>query len=202
MEYRHPRPAPGHPRGYSLVEILVVLALFGVVAAIAVPIAKPAVGGYKLAGSARNLAYEVSLAKMRAAANFTRARLFVNLGDRTYRLEGWNKTTSMWTIEGGIEGLPDGVGFGYGGITTPPPDTQGTIGLASTCLDETGTVIASTACVVFNSRGTPIDSTGAPTGASALYITDGTAVYGATVAATGMTQLWWTPMRALNWQKQ
>ena len=43
--------------------------------------------------------------------------------------------------------------------------------------------IANTACIMFNSRGVPIDSTFAPTGDDALYVTDGMAVYGVTVAA-------------------
>ena len=191
-----------HERGFSLVEMLVVLALFGVIAAIAIPMARPAVGGYRLAGSARNIAYEVSLAKMRAAAGFTRARLFVSLADGTYRIEAWDKSASDWTTDGGVEQLPPGVSFSFGSATSPPPNTQGTIGQAALCRDAAGAEIANTACVVFNSRGIPIDHTGAPTGTGAVYITDGTAVYGATVMATGMTQLWWTPTRVLAWQKQ
>ena len=55
---------------------------------------------------------------------------------------------------------------------------------------------------MFNSRGIPIDSTGAATGANAVYLTDGTAVYATTVSATGMTQLWWTPNNVISWVRQ
>ena len=40
----------------------------------------------------------------------------------------------------------------------------------------------------------------APTGIDALYVTDGTAVYGVTVAATGMLRLWRTlPVATPTW---
>jgi hypothetical protein len=46
--------------------------------------------------------------------------------------------------------------------------------------------------MIFNSRGIPVDSTGSPIGIDAVYMTDGTAVYGVTVSATGFVRLWRT----------
>ena len=63
--------------------------------------------------------------------------------------------------------------------------------------------------IVFNSRGVPIGPSGAPTGTEppiatdALYVTDGSAVYGATVSATGMIRLWQTrPTATPTWTLQ
>ena len=52
--------------------------------------------------------------------------------------------------------------------------------------------ITNTACIIFNSRGIPVDNTGSPTGLDAVYVTDGTSVYGITVAATGFIRTWQT----------
>ena len=52
--------------------------------------------------------------------------------------------------------------------------------------------VANTACIVFNSRGIPVDSTGSPYGNDAIYVTDGSAVYGITIAATGFIRTWRT----------
>jgi prepilin-type N-terminal cleavage/methylation domain-containing protein len=203
----------GRRPGFSVIELLVVIALFGIVVAIAVPASAPAVGGYRLAGAARAVFYETSLAKMRAAAGFTRARLQVDLSGGTYQLQYWNRDTSTWTTEGGTERLPPGVWFGFGALTSPPPNTQGSIGQASPCLNDSATALAlmgwsypapaaTTACVQFNSRGVAIDATGAPTGTGAVYLTDGAMTYGTTVSATGMAQLWWTRAGTASWQKQ
>jgi len=91
-----------------------------------------------------------------------------------------------------VEVVASGVVFGYGVVTTPPPQTQGTIGQAALCKDNTDMDIPNTACIIYNSRGVPIDSTSAPTPLDALYVTDGTAVFGVTVAATGMLRTWRT----------
>ena len=56
----------------------------------------------------------------------------------------------------------------------------------------TPTAVANTACMIFNSRGIPVDSTGSPIGIDAVYMTDGTTVYGVTVSATGFVRLWRT----------
>jgi hypothetical protein len=58
------------------------------------------------------------------------------------------------------------------------------------CLDNAGAAIGASACVVFNSRGIPIDIAGTPTSLDAFYMTGPGAVYGVTVAATGQIRLW------------
>ena len=149
--------------------------------------------GYRLAGDARTLAHTVSLAKMRAAAAFTRVRLRADTGARTFSIEEWDG--SGWVVRGGFQRLAPGVRFGFGGLVSAPPNSQTTIALSSACLDNADppVPIAGTACIVYNSRGVPINATGAPIGGNGLYLTDGIAMYGSMVAATGLNTLWWTP---------
>jgi hypothetical protein len=132
----------------------------------------------------------VGLAKMRAAASFSRARVRANLTARTFQVEVWNKTTNSWDLEGGTQNLSKTVNFGYGSISSPPPSTQPSIAQASLCRDNGGATIANTACIVFNSRGVPVDSTGSPTGNGALYINDGAAAQCVTVGLTGLIRRW------------
>ena len=176
--------------GLSILEIVVVVALIGVISAIAVPMFGNAIASFRLSGDARSVSNAAAVAKMRAASDFSRARIYIDLTANTHHIERWNKAASAWQIEGGVTMLSTGVSFSFAPVTVPPPNTQATIGQASQCLDDMNSPIANTACIMFNSRGVPIDASLAPTGADALYLTDGTAVYGVTVAATGMLRLW------------
>jgi hypothetical protein len=158
-----------------------------------VPAMSSATRGYRLAGDARTLAHTVSLAKMRAAAAFTRVRLRADTGTRTFSVEEWNG--SAWVVSGGTERLSPGIAFGFGSLASAPPNTQTTIALSSACLDNADppVPIPNTACIVYNSRGVPVNATGAPIGGNGLYLTDGAAVDATMVAATGLNTLWWTP---------
>ena len=177
-----------------MLEIIVVVGIIGVIGAIAAPLFNNAIAGFRLSGDARGVSNALAVAKMRAASDFSRVRLYVDLSARTHRIQAFDKTSAIccWVTQGGITSLSTGVSFGYGVATTPPPNTQGTIGQAPLCTDDTGADILNTACIMFDSRGVPINNSFAPTGIDAIYLTDGAEVYGVTIAATGLLRMWRT----------
>ena len=192
--------------GFTLIDTLVVVAIICLVSAIALPSTTSMMSGYKLKGSAQAINNLVGLAKMRAAAQFSRARVYADLGARTFRLQVWNKTTNQWVDDSGVQALADGVTFGFTGITQPPPNTQAAIGQSPLCTNDTGANVANTACITFNSRGMPVTNAlppaGVVTGNSGLYVTDGSAVYGTTVTMTPLIKSWWSPARDNVWVRQ
>lgn len=193
-------------RGYSALELLIVVAISGVVAAIAIPMSGNALGYYRLSGDARSLSNAIAVTKMRAAATFSHARLYVDLSGKSFHIETWQKTgTPGWIAETGTTYLNSQNAFGFGSVGTPPPNSQAAIAEAPACLDSASNAIGNTACVVFNSRGVPIvDSAAAPpTVADAVYVNDGATVYGVTVSATGMIRLSQTLIRTTpTWVQQ
>jgi Tfp pilus assembly major pilin PilA len=198
--------------GFSLLELVMVLGLSMVIAAIAVPMMGNTIGNFRISGDVRGLSNAVSLAKLRAATQFTKSRLYVDLSVNGFHIETWTKPVGAgvgsWTTEGGITYLSaSNESYSVGVVTTPPANTQAAIGEAAKCLTAAGVAIGNTACVVFNSRGIPVtdaaNATGGPTNADALYLTDGTVVYGITLLATGVVQLWRTnPTATPSWTLQ
>ena len=181
--------------GFTAIEVLVVCAIIVVVGALASPLMGNMLGYYRLTGDARNVLNSVATAKMRAASSFSQTRLYVSLASRNFHVEEWNRTTNQWVPEGPTTALAGTGSFSFGSTAVPPPNTQAAIAQSPLCRDNTGGTIAGTACVVFNSRGLPVDSTGAPTGVNAYYLTDGIDTYAVTISATGMIRLWRTPAR-------
>jgi prepilin-type N-terminal cleavage/methylation domain-containing protein len=202
---------PRQDSGFTLLETMFVIGIIGVIAAIAVPMTGHQLSYLRLSGDARNISNALLLTKMRAAATFTQTRLYVDLGAKSFRIESWRRSPlpAEWVADGGTTSLSGSDRFDFGSVSAPPPYSQVTIGQAPGCYTSASALIANTACIVFNSRGVPIAATGAPTGTespiatNAVYLTDSTAVYGATVSATGMIRLWRTnPIGTPNWTLQ
>ena len=183
--------------GFTLIETLLVVALIGVIGAIAVPQFSNSIGYFRISGDARSISNAIAVTKIRAASNFSRTRLYVNRTQRWQRIEkGDTSAPTHWTAESGVTYLSPNSTFGFGPVTTPPPNTQAAIDQSTACLDDLGVAIANTSCVLFNSRGTPIDNAGASIGSNAIYVTNGQSVYGVTVSATGMVRMWQTGSKA------
>lgn len=189
------RISPEH-KGFALIELLVVVAIVGVVAAIAVPMSGNAIRHARISGDARNLSNDIAVTKMRAASRSTQARIYADLAGRMYYIQTCDNPSispcPSWTNEGAPVMLSSAVTFGFGSAGAPPPNTQTAIDQAGPCKNNASPPadVANTACVIFNSRGIPADVAGNPIGSYALYVTDGIAIYGVTVAATGFTRMW------------
>ena len=183
-----------------------VVAILGVISAIAVPQMSGMMGFLKIDGDARSLKNAVSLARMQAAANFAQTRVYLDTSTNGYHIET-QSSSSPWTVSGGTTYLSTNTeAYSYGVVSQPPPNTQGAIQQAPACKNNATPPadIANTRCIVFNSRGIPIDSTGAPTANYAMYLTDNSsAVYGVTISATSAIKLWKTkPAATPSWIEQ
>lgn len=204
--------------GFTLVEVLIVVLILIVLVAIAVPNYLTVQKSLRIAGDCRSIAGLIAEDKLRAAADYTHARVYANLNANTYHLEIWNKTggsggAGCWQTVGDsansctvaatspVHNLSNGVTFGFGNIGAPPANTQPAIAQAPLCYTGAAgqagntVTIANTACIEFNSRGVPADpsASGKPDATGALYLTDGTSVYGVTVLASGGSQSWYAP---------
>jgi prepilin-type N-terminal cleavage/methylation domain-containing protein len=189
-------------RGFTLLELLIVVAIILVVLAIALPSVTTAMKTYKTAGDVRGLAAQIALAKMRAAADFTDARVNFNsfvqntsTGTYQYQIEVYNQTTSAWgtdqtgSVNTGQQNLSTGTLFGFGSINLlPSPSSAGGY--------ESGS-ITNSSTIMFNSRGVPVTGTPGSGGSLtntanyAVYLNNGNgAYYGITVSPSGNIQMW------------
>lgn len=183
-----------------MLELVTVVLISGVVAAVAIPNLSKTASDYRLRGDARAIHNMIGVAKMRAAARFTRVRMRVDFPSDSFYLQYWDRTANDWITEGSATALSSGIGFDTGTMTAPPPNTQAVLGQSATCLDNAGAAIGNTGCIVFNSRGIPIDGNGSPDGNGAFYITDyDSGVYAITLSATPLVRLWWSPAGVTSW---
>ena len=130
-------------KGFSTLELLVVMFVSLVIAALSIPGFNQVRRTLRISGDARDLNAAINQAKMQAAADFTRSRLFVDLGVNsvnTFHVDVWNKAgnggAGCWQVVGDVnnpcfvagaspvQSLSAGVRFGNSGVGAPPPNTQ------------------------------------------------------------------------------
>lgn len=203
---RHPVARTTRDAGFSLIETLLVVGVMGIIAGMAIPSTTSMMRVHRLKGDAESVHNLVALAKMRAASQFSRARVFVDMNTNSYSLQRWDKTTSTWVTEGPVTRTSSGVTFGFGTVAAPPPNTQATIGQSPNCTDNVGAAVGNSACVTFSSRGMPVSNVlppgGGVVGNSALYLTDGSSFYGTTVTTTPLIKFWWAGKANSTWVRQ
>jgi type II secretory pathway pseudopilin PulG len=221
----------GRSRGFSTIELLMVMVVALVIAAFSIPGFNQVRRTLRISGDGRDLNGAINQSKLQAAADFTRARVYIDISannPNTFHVDVWNKTggaggTGCWqevndfahpcfvrtgTNPSTVQNLSPGVRFGFAGVGAPPLNTQGNgIQQAPPCehTNGNGATIEGTACIVFNSRGIPINSPGnlAPTGNDAFYVTDNSVVYGMTVGPSGLSQVWATSANGTaNWYRK
>jgi prepilin-type N-terminal cleavage/methylation domain-containing protein len=180
--------------GFSVVELMIVVLVLGVLLAIAVSSVSSISRIYRIAGDGRGIAAELNVARMRSAADFTHARVYMDLTGNTFHLEVWNKGSACWKTDGDanactqttspVIALSQGDAFGFGSITTGPTAATGAPAQAPACTvgvagGAAGANIANTACIEVNSSGFPVDSANKIVASDAIYLTTNQKLYSA-----------------------
>jgi prepilin-type N-terminal cleavage/methylation domain-containing protein len=203
-----------HDLAFTMLEVLVVVAITGVVAAMVIPQAYQAVKAYRLHADASALADQLNLARMRAASQFAPYREVVNASSGTYWREQLCGETSTSTDSACTSS--------YNSFTTPVIEggTQYTIegDSFSSCRPASlsassypGTIQADpNPCpdpidIYFNTRGAPVDNNGNPlgNGGAVIYIRNqNNLVDAVTVSIGGAVNVWnWDPVSSA-WVKR
>jgi prepilin-type N-terminal cleavage/methylation domain-containing protein len=81
-------------RGFSIVELLIVVVVALILSAMAIPSVVSITRSARNNADARGISAALNLARMRAAADFTHTRIYMNLTGNTYHLELWNKASA------------------------------------------------------------------------------------------------------------
>ncbi len=164
--------------GFSLLELVVSVAVILVLSAIAIPEGMVTLRAYRLAGSARSVAHELSLARLRAETDFTNAQVVIDttVVPNTYKVQVWDKTIPGFVDEGGTQFLSQSISFGFGAATAPAGGQA---------------ALQQTVQTVFNSRGIPIDGAGAVNPNDVIYLADDQGnTYAVSVTVGGHTRVW------------
>ena len=188
-------------RGFSIVELLIVVIIAILLSALAIPSVVSITRSARNNADARGISAALNLARMRAASDFTHARVYMDLSGNTFHLEIWNKASSCWQTDGDtnactqattpVTALASGDTFGFGPISAGPTAATSSIAQAPLCTAgvagaSPGSTTANTACIEFNSRSFPVDKTDTIVASDAAYITDNQKFYSAiTVPISG-----------------
>ena len=167
--------------GFSMTELMVVLLMMGILAAIALPSTLNSLKGYRLHSDATAIASYLNVVRMKGASQYAPYRLVVNLSSSTYTMEKLcgdtpstvdSACTSKYNafttpqLEGGTQVVSQGNTFS----SCRPSNITGTLypgtiaGDPSPCPDPL--------YMYFNTRGSPVDSAGGPltNGGAVLYM--------------------------------
>lgn len=183
-------------RGFSLIQLLVVVSVICIVAAIALPSLLNSTRPMKLRNDAHALANLITMARMRASTEFAHVEVActTNVTPAYCILESSafpNTTSFSVGSEAQKIYLSQGVSFGI-----PSSITTNVMNQTTAYQGDAAEGVTTNPTIPFNSRGLPVDvaTGGTLTADYALYLTDTTGnYYAVSVNQTGHPTLyWWT----------
>jgi Tfp pilus assembly protein FimT len=160
-------------RGFSLVELSMLLAMIALLTAFSVPVLTDSMKSMRLVSEARSIATTMTYAKLSAITKMTPYRLTFNITGNEWRLERYNRSTLSWELQKTVNKLEDGVAnsqIAFKPSSSPSPAV------------EFGTTSSNT--ITFNSRGTPDEQD------SIVYLSNNNQDYAVSVSLPGKIQLW------------
>ena len=171
-------------RGFSMIQLVFVLAIVMILSAIALPSFLNITRPLRLRNDANALADLVTMARMRAATQFTQVEIYCTplASPGTCRLRSlqYGAAPTAWVDEQQNVSLSAGVSFGIPATITTylPNQSSGTV-FQGDSQQYTPLSAANTLnpVVIFNTRGLPIDITGKLNPDYALYLKDQTGRY-------------------------
>lgn len=168
-------------RGFSMIELGMVLLLTASLAAMSIPILSASMRNMQLLSDARNIATTMAYAKLNATSQMTRCQLTFDLANKQWSLRKLNKTTGQYEIHQSINSLSNGIAnSGIAFKTSSASAPSGFPGTTSTA-------------ITFNSRGFP-------NGMGIIYLSNSSTDLAVSVSLAGKVQIWrhennqWTPV--------
>ncbi len=174
--------------GFSLTEVVLVVAVLAVVSSISVPFVTSSLRGLQVSSDARRIASSLSYAKMAATSKMTRYQLVFDISGNRWSIQRFNRATGNYETEGASTQVS--AGLSGSGIALQASATSAPSGFPAD----------SSTFIRFNSRGIPINSTGSPTSTSVIYLAGAGSQFGVTVSLAGQVQVW--KVRGGQWVSQ
>jgi prepilin-type N-terminal cleavage/methylation domain-containing protein len=168
---------PGSP-GFSLIELMVILALAAILSAIAIPTLSSAMRDMQLASDARSISSALNVARVKATTLMTPYRIQFDLDENKWSLQKYDSSANSFVVELDVNRLSTGIVSS--GISFGKNEGTGEV---------SGYPSSSSSYITFNTRGIPVDDSGQPTADNIVYLSKPDSDFAVTVSLTGRVEI-------------